>query len=58
MTNDLIDYSDFIGLAASYSYAIALLLFGEGLGRLFNVPPNLTRKIIHVGAVYRSIRFS
>ncbi|MBD2163773.1 phosphatidate cytidylyltransferase [Calothrix membranacea FACHB-236] len=45
MTNN-----DFIGLAASYSYAIALLLFGEGLGRLFHVPPNLTRKIIHVGA--------
>jgi phytol kinase len=50
MSNDLIGYSDFIGLAASYSYAIALLLFGEGLGRLFHVPPNLTRKIIHVGA--------
>ncbi|MDZ7956476.1 MAG: SEC59/DGK1/VTE5 family protein [Aulosira sp. DedQUE10] len=50
MTNDLISYSDFIGLTASYSYAIALLLFGEGLGRLFDVPPNLTRKVIHVGA--------
>lgn len=41
---------DFIGLTASYSYAIALLLFGEALGRLLHVPPNLTRKIIHVGA--------
>jgi phytol kinase len=45
MTNN-----DFIGLTASYVYAIALLLFGEVLGRLFHVQPNLTRKIIHVGA--------
>jgi phytol kinase len=50
MSNDWISYSDFIGLAASYGYAIALLLFGEILGRFFHVPPNLTRKIIHVSA--------
>ncbi|OUL30595.1 phosphatidate cytidylyltransferase [Nostoc sp. 106C] len=50
MSNDWIGYSDFIGLAASYVYAIGLLIFGEGLGRLFHVKPNLTRKIIHVGA--------
>ncbi|BAY11872.1 diacylglycerol/polyprenol kinase family protein [Calothrix sp. NIES-2098] len=50
MSNDWIGYSDFIGLAASYGYAIALLLFGEALGRVFHVQPNLTRKIIHVGA--------
>lgn len=50
MSNDWLSYGDFIGLAASYGYAIALLLFGEALGRLFHVPANLTRKIIHVGA--------
>ncbi|OUL24119.1 phosphatidate cytidylyltransferase [Nostoc sp. T09] len=50
MNNNWIGYSDFIGLAASYVYAIGLLIFGEGLGRLFHVKPNLTRKIIHVGA--------
>ncbi|MBW4560603.1 MAG: phosphatidate cytidylyltransferase [Mojavia pulchra JT2-VF2] len=42
--------SDFIGLAASYAYAIGLLVFGEGLRRLFHIKPNLTRKVIHVGA--------
>lgn len=50
MSNDWIGYGDFIGLTASYVYAIGLLLFGEALGRLFHVKPNLTRKIIHVGA--------
>ncbi|MDZ8052064.1 MAG: diacylglycerol/polyprenol kinase family protein [Aulosira sp. ZfuVER01] len=50
MNNNWIGYSDFIGLAASYAYAIALLLFGEALGRVFHIQPNLTRKMIHVGA--------
>ncbi len=50
MSNDWIGYGDFIGLAASYGYAIGLLLFGEALNRLFHIQPNLTRKIIHVGA--------
>ncbi|BAZ53886.1 phosphatidate cytidylyltransferase [Nostoc sp. NIES-4103] len=45
MTNN-----DFIGLAASYGYAIALLILGEGLRRLFGVKPELTRKVIHIGA--------
>ncbi|MBU7582096.1 MAG: phosphatidate cytidylyltransferase [Nostoc sp. TH1S01] len=42
--------SDFIGLAASYIYAVSLLALGEGLRRLFSVKPDLTRKFIHVGA--------
>jgi phytol kinase len=42
--------SNFIGLAASYIYAISLLILGEGLRRLFDVQPNLTRKMIHIGA--------
>ena len=42
--------SDFIGLAASYTYATALLVVGEALRRLFGLPPDLTRKLIHVGA--------
>ncbi|WP_017652675.1 diacylglycerol/polyprenol kinase family protein [Fortiea contorta] len=41
---------DLIGLLASYSYAVSLLIIGEGLRRLFGVEPNLTRKVIHVGA--------
>jgi phytol kinase len=45
MTNN-----DFIGLAISYIYAIGLLVIGEGLRRLFDVKPDLTRKVIHVGA--------
>ncbi|MEH2106595.1 diacylglycerol/polyprenol kinase family protein [Nostoc sp.] len=45
MTNN-----DFIGLAASYTYATALLVIGEGLRRLFGVKPDLTRKVIHIGA--------
>ncbi|WP_392481956.1 diacylglycerol/polyprenol kinase family protein [Nostoc sp. C110] len=44
MTNDL------IGLAISYIYAISLLVIGEGLRRLFDVKPDLTRKVIHIGA--------
>ncbi|HYX13138.1 MAG TPA: phosphatidate cytidylyltransferase [Nostoc sp.] len=45
MTNN-----DFIGLAISYVYAIGLLVIGEGLRRLFGVKPDLTRKVIHIGA--------
>ncbi|MEH2158743.1 diacylglycerol/polyprenol kinase family protein [Nostoc sp.] len=45
MTNN-----DFIGLAASYTYATGLLVIGEGLRRLFGVKPDLTRKVIHIGA--------
>ncbi|MBW4685771.1 MAG: phosphatidate cytidylyltransferase [Komarekiella atlantica HA4396-MV6] len=45
MTNN-----DFIGLVASYIYAFGLLIIGEGLRRLFGVQPDLTRKVIHVGA--------
>lgn len=41
---------DFIGLAASYIYAISLLIIGEGLRKFLGVQPDLTRKIIHVGA--------
>ncbi|MCC5656079.1 phosphatidate cytidylyltransferase [Nostoc sp. XA010] len=42
--------NDFIGLAISYVYAIGLLVIGEGLRRLFGVKPDLTRKVIHIGA--------
>lgn len=42
--------SDLIGLAVSYSYVICLLAFGEGLRRLIGVKPDLTRKVIHIGA--------
>ncbi|MEH2190558.1 MAG: phosphatidate cytidylyltransferase [Nostoc sp.] len=42
--------NDFIGLAASYTYATGLLIIGEGLRRLFGVKPDLTRKVIHIGA--------
>ncbi|MEH1792792.1 diacylglycerol/polyprenol kinase family protein [Nostoc sp.] len=45
MTNN-----DFIGLAISYIYATSLLVIGEGLRRLFDVKPDLTRKVIHIGA--------
>lgn len=45
MTNN-----DFIGLTASYGYAIALLILGEGLRKLFGIKPELTRKVIHIGA--------
>ncbi|MGV0101865.1 Phosphatidate cytidylyltransferase [Nostoc sp. DSM 114160] len=40
----------FIGLAISYVYAISLLVIGEGLRRLLGVKPDLTRKVIHIGA--------
>ncbi|MBD2531167.1 phosphatidate cytidylyltransferase [Nostoc flagelliforme FACHB-838] len=42
--------NDFIGLAISYVYATGLLVIGEGLRRLFGVKPDLTRKVIHIGA--------
>ncbi|MBE9199012.1 MULTISPECIES: phosphatidate cytidylyltransferase [unclassified Nodularia (in: cyanobacteria)] len=42
--------SDLIGLAASYTYAIGLLVLGEALRRLFGVKPDITRKVIHIGA--------
>ncbi|MFW9262159.1 diacylglycerol/polyprenol kinase family protein [Nostoc sp. CALU 546] len=45
MTNN-----DFIGLAISYIYATSLLIIGEGLRRLLGVKPDLTRKVIHIGA--------
>ncbi|MCM0589747.1 MAG: phosphatidate cytidylyltransferase [Gloeotrichia echinulata IR180] len=45
MTNN-----DFIGLVASYIYVISLLIIAEGLRRLFGIQPDLTRKVIHVGA--------
>jgi phytol kinase len=41
--------SDFIGLAASYTYATALLVVGEAL-RHCGIQPELTRKFIHIGA--------
>ncbi len=42
--------SDFIGLAASYAYAATLLAVGEVLWRFFDLQPELSRKLIHVGA--------
>lgn len=42
--------SDFIGLAVSYAYATGLLVVGEVLRRLFGLPADLTRKLIHIGA--------
>lgn len=41
--------SDAIALAISYAYATGLLVFGEVL-RLWGVKPELTRKVIHIGA--------
>lgn len=42
--------SEFIGLAASYAYATSLLIVGEVLLKLFGLQPDLTRKLIHIGA--------
>jgi phytol kinase len=42
--------ADIFGLLASYTYAISLLVFGEGLRKLFGIKPDLTRKFIHIGA--------
>ena len=43
-------YRDSIGLAASYAYATGLLVIAEALRRLGGIQPDLTRKLIHVGA--------
>lgn len=42
--------SDWIGLIASYAYATCLLLLASGFRKFFHVPPDLTRKLIHIGA--------
>ncbi|MBD2440437.1 diacylglycerol/polyprenol kinase family protein [Nostoc sp. FACHB-110] len=42
--------SDLLGLLASYTYAISLLVLGEGLRRLLGIKPDLTRKFIHISA--------
>lgn len=44
MTNNI------IGILVSYIYAGGLLLFAEGLRKFFGVPPEFTRKIIHISA--------
>ena len=41
---------EILGLAASYIYAIALILLAEGLRRRLGVPQELTRKLVHIGA--------
>ncbi len=41
---------DIIGLVLSYAYAFGLLLIVEAIGKRFNWPQYLTRKIIHIGA--------
>lgn len=42
--------NDIIGLVASYLYAGALLIIGEVLHRRFNIPNDITRKVVHIGA--------
>jgi phytol kinase len=49
MNYNLISNQDLIGLLTSYTYAISLLLFGEGLHKFLGVKQDITRKIIHVG---------
>ena len=44
MTNDI------IGLLVSYLYAGALLIIGEVLHRHFEIPNDITRKVVHIGA--------
>lgn len=39
-----------LGLAASYGYALLLLVGGEVLHRRGHVPGHITRKLIHIGA--------
>ena len=39
-----------IGLAASYAYAIGLIVVAEALHRAWKVSQDLTRKLVHVGA--------
>src|SRR5262245_44491029 len=41
---------DLIGLAASYGYAIILILAAEALRRVLRIPQELTRKLVHIGA--------
>ena len=41
---------DLIGLAASYAYAISLILTAEALRRVLRIPQELTRKLVHIGA--------
>src|SRR5262245_58137787 len=41
---------DLIGLAASYAYAIGLILTAEALRRVLRIPQELTRKLVHIGA--------
>jgi phytol kinase len=42
--------AEWIGLVVSFGYATGLLVAGELLRRGFGVPPELTRKLIHIGA--------
>lgn len=42
--------SELSGLGISFAYATGLLALGEELRRLLGVPPDITRKVIHVGA--------
>jgi phytol kinase len=42
--------SEWIGLGISYAYALGLLGVGELLSRRFGVAPDLTRKVVHIGA--------
>jgi phytol kinase len=42
--------NNYIGLAISYAYAIALLVIGESLRKFGGIQPDLTRKFIHIGA--------
>ncbi len=42
--------NNYIGLAISYTYAIALLVIGESLRKFLGIQPDLTRKFIHIGA--------
>ncbi|MBS1965559.1 MAG: phosphatidate cytidylyltransferase [Chloroflexi bacterium SZAS-1] len=42
--------NDILGLVASYVYAIGLIALAEVLRRTINLPQELTRKLVHVGA--------
>lgn len=42
--------NDLLGLVASYTYAISLLIIGEVLRRFCGWSPELTRKLIHISA--------
>ncbi len=41
---------NFVGLSISYAYAACLLLIAEASRTFFNLPSELTRKFIHIGA--------